>query len=233
MLYVLSFAASGLTIVVLASHSPPSVTVLRVFAVKAALFEKAARGVARFDAELLGAARGGELFQRVGEHGARALPGRGRMHIEHVDTRIVGERSKADRGAAESRNQRQLAGKFCAEFFLDRRRPTPTPPAAPRCNRRWSVPRLRREKSPPAAAHPSAASAAARVLAERGRSSRDLPGGAVLGVLQHDAHFGEFVADAVGFLEVLCLARRIARFDQTSRLLPFVAPLSSMLGRNA
>jgi len=28
-------------------------------------------------------------------------------------------------------------------------------------------------------------------------SSRDLPGGAVLGVLEHDAHFRQFVADAV------------------------------------
>src|SRR5690242_5062836 len=49
---------------------------------------------------------------------------------------------------------------------------------------------------------------------ERGRkkrarpgSSRDLPGGAVLGILEHDAHGGEFVADAVGLLEILRLAR--------------------------
>ena len=38
-------------------------------------------------------------------------------------------------------------------------------------------------------------------------SSRDLPGGAVLESFEHDAHGGEFVADAVGFLEVLCFAR--------------------------
>src|SRR6185503_18269259 len=38
-------------------------------------------------------------------------------------------------------------------------------------------------------------------------SSRDLPGGAVLGVLEHDAHGGELVADAVGFFKILCLAR--------------------------
>ena len=49
-------------------------------------------------------------------------------------------------------------------------------------------------------------------------SSRDLPGGAVLGILQHDAHGGEFVADAVGFLEVFGLARGIARGDQVRDL---------------
>ena len=39
-----------------------------------------------------------------------------------------------------------------------------------------------------------------------GRSSRDLPGGAVLGVFQHDAHFGELVADAVGFFKIFTSA---------------------------
>ena len=38
-------------------------------------------------------------------------------------------------------------------------------------------------------------------------SSRDLPGGAVLGVFEHYAHFREFVADAIGFLEILRAAR--------------------------
>ena len=33
-------------------------------------------------------------------------------------------------------------------------------------------------------------------------------------ILQHDAHRCEFVADAVGFGEILCLAGGIARFDQ-------------------
>jgi hypothetical protein len=37
-------------------------------------------------------------------------------------------------------------------------------------------------------------------------SSRNLPGGAVLGVFQHDAHFGELVPDAIGLFEVLRLA---------------------------
>ena len=42
-------------------------------------------------------------------------------------------------------------------------------------------------------------------------STRDLPGGAVLGVLEHDAHGEEFVADAVGFGEVLGFAGGGAR----------------------
>src|SRR6185437_8475 len=56
---------------------------------------------------------------------------------------------------------------------------------------------------------------------ERGRkkrsaltSSRHLPRGAVLGILEHDAHGGELVAEAVGLLEVLGLARRGAGVDQ-------------------
>jgi hypothetical protein len=36
-------------------------------------------------------------------------------------------------------------------------------------------------------------------------SSRNLPSGAVLGVLEHHAHDGEFIADAVGLGEVLGL----------------------------
>ena len=53
-----------------------------------------------------------------------------------------------------------------------------------------------------------------RDFARAARSSRDLPGGAVLGVFQHDAHFGELVADAVGFFEVLCLAGGVASLDR-------------------
>src|SRR5450631_1475934 len=45
------------------------------------------------------------------------------------------------------------------------------------------------------------------------RSSRNLPGGAVLGVLQHHAHRGELVADAIGFGEVLGFAGGIAGAD--------------------
>jgi hypothetical protein len=42
-----------------------------------------------------------------------------------------------------------------------------------------------------------------RDLACASSSSRDLPGGAILGVLEHDAHFGQLVADAVGFFKIL------------------------------
>src|SRR5205823_1982301 len=42
----------------------------------------------------------------------------------------------------------------------------------------------------------------------------DLTRGRILGVLELDAHGGEFVADAVGLLEVPSLARRVAGFDQ-------------------
>src|SRR5688572_5512326 len=38
-------------------------------------------------------------------------------------------------------------------------------------------------------------------------SSRHLPGGAVLGILENDSHFFEFAADAVGLNEILSLAR--------------------------
>src|SRR5262249_45988678 len=46
-------------------------------------------------------------------------------------------------------------------------------------------------------------------------SSRDLPRGAVLGVLEHDAHCCKLIADAIGLFEILLLARNIARLDQT------------------
>src|SRR5690348_2036226 len=45
-------------------------------------------------------------------------------------------------------------------------------------------------------------------------SSRDLPGGAVLGVLEHDAHGGELVADAVGFFEVFGSTSPLPRLDE-------------------
>src|SRR5207302_10152813 len=58
------------------------------------------------------------------------------------------------------------------------------------------------------------------------RSSRDLPGGAVLGVLQHDAHGGKLIADAIGLFEVLFLASGIARCDQSvDRSLVKIGPL--------
>ena len=76
-------------------------------------------------------------------------------------------------------------------------------------------------------------------------SSRDLPGGAVLGVLQHDAHGGELVADTVGFGPVLRRAgiesrarsdfRLSAVVDRTLALRPFRAasPSASRKPKNA
>ena len=93
------------------------------------------------------------------------------------------------------------------------------PPAALRYNRRRSVPRCCRGRFRATAARRPPASAARRAWDAPWPSSRDLPGGAVLGILEHDAHGGEFVADAVGFFEILCLARGVARFDQVRRIL--------------
>src|SRR5579859_7196297 len=44
------------------------------------------------------------------------------------------------------------------------------------------------------------------MAAARAHSSRDLPGGAFLGILDHDAHGSELVANAVGLLEILACA---------------------------
>ena len=71
-----------------------------------------------------------------------------------------------------------------------------------RCNRPRTIPRCWRGRFPQESERRPAASAASRVFAADARSSRNLPGGAVLAVLQHDAHLREFVADAVGFGEV-------------------------------
>src|SRR5258708_5347268 len=45
-------------------------------------------------------------------------------------------------------------------------------------------------------------------------SSRNLPGSAILGVLKHDAHGGEFVSDTVGLRTVLGVAGRTTRSNQ-------------------
>ena len=121
----ISFAPNGLIIVVLASHSPPTVIVLRVRGEYPRLSKKPRAASLASTVNSLAPRAAGEFFQRVAEHGARPLPGRGRMHVEHVDARIIGKRREADCRAAEGRDQRQLTGKFCAEFFLvvGRRRP--------------------------------------------------------------------------------------------------------------
>jgi hypothetical protein len=46
-------------------------------------------------------------------------------------------------------------------------------------------------------------------------SSGDLPGGAVLGVLEHHAHRGEFVADAIGLGEVLRRTSSCSSFNES------------------
>src|SRR5581483_258264 len=51
--------------------------------------------------------------------------------------------------------------------------------------------------------------------AYRDGSSRDLPGGAILGILDCDSHGCEFVADAVRFLEILAHTRGGTLCDQS------------------
>src|SRR6185312_2319494 len=82
----------------------------------AALLEEAARGVARIDRQLRGAAGARELLQRVGKHAARALPGGVRMDVEHADLVLTLERGEADRLAVERRDERQLAAELGREI---------------------------------------------------------------------------------------------------------------------
>src|SRR5262249_27754835 len=102
------------------------------------------------------------------------------------------------------------------------RRPpsTPTPLAGSRCNPRRSALRCWRERFQPAAARPSAGTAAAQTSTVRAPSSRYFPSrSSVLVVLELDAHRLELVADGVGFLEIFCLARGVAGIDQRSHLI--------------
>src|SRR4029078_13237244 len=98
------------------------------------------------------------------------------------------------------------------------------------CNRPRSAPRRWHGKSPPAWRRPAADRAAARRSGGRGPSSRHLPGGAVLGVLQHHTHFRKSVADAVGLFEVFNLTRVVARRDPAFDLLHRQCRLGSVLG---
>src|SRR6476620_8534770 len=92
------------------------------------------------------------------------------------------------------------------------------PPAAPECSRRRLIPRCCRGRFPARAAHLPAGTAVSRAWDAPWPSSRDLPGCAVLGILEHNAHGGEFVADTVGFLEVFCRARIGSRLNQADYL---------------
>src|SRR6185312_343696 len=86
------------------------------------------------------------------------------------------------------------------------RRPwTPRPPAEPDCSPHRSIPRYWRGRFPPAPARPAASTAAARVPGGRGPSSRNLPSGAVLRVLEDDAERGQFIADTIRLGEILGL----------------------------
>ena len=69
------------------------------------------------------AAAAGELFQRVDQHRGDALPGRARMHEQHVDMVGALQRGKADRRVLQRGDQRQLAGEPLAELAPRRRRP--------------------------------------------------------------------------------------------------------------
>src|SRR5262245_2246257 len=66
--------------------------------------------------------------------------------------------------------------------------------------------------------HPAASRPASPLLVEVVRacctSSLVLPGGVVLGVLEHHAHGGEFVADAIGLSKVLCCAGGSTLIDE-------------------
>src|SRR5579864_9435112 len=95
--------------------------------------------------------------------------------------------------------------------------------------------------------HPPRASCARHPLPRGERetpaalSSRDLPGGAVFGILDHHSHRRKFVADAIGFLEILARARSGARRDQicnllcidTPRLLLSASPRVGALGKES
>src|SRR3984885_13358276 len=78
--------------------------------------------------------------------------------------------------------------------------------------------------------------AAERVWAAPVPLSRDLPGGAFLGILDDNAHRREFIADAVGFLEVFSGAGSGAIRNQAIDLLGIDTAgllLSTIPGRSA
>ena len=113
-----AFAQRVLSIVVLASHSPPRSTVLRCCAVKPRFLKKSCAVSLDVGGQSLGAARGGELFQRIDQHCAGALPGHRRMDVEQVDRLVVGERRKSDRRAVHGRDQGELARQALRERLL-------------------------------------------------------------------------------------------------------------------
>src|SRR6202041_941822 len=109
-------------------------------------------------------------------------------------------------------------------------------PAGLRCNRRRSIPRRWQRRSPPVRAYPLQETAAERVWAAPVPLSRDLPGSAFLGILDDNAHRRQFIADPIGFLEVLSCAGRGAVRNQAIDLLGIDTAgllLSTIPGRSA
>src|SRR5829696_6636571 len=74
----------------------------------AALLEEAAGGVAGVDGEALRAAGASELLDRIVEELRDALPGRGRMDVEHLDVVRLLQRGEADRRAGHGGDERQV-----------------------------------------------------------------------------------------------------------------------------
>src|SRR5579883_1425727 len=119
---------------------------------------------------------------------------------------MLARKISASSGVSAGRNGRRPAGDLAGEFMGP---PLFCPPPLAGEGKEDAVSRV---SAPRAAPSPT-------LLRKRGRepavargksspkaSSRNLPGGAVLGVLEHHAHGGEFVADAVGLGKVLCRA---------------------------
>src|SRR5260221_4520901 len=75
---------------------------------EAATLEEAARGVTGIDGQPWRAAPGGELLDRIAQHGTDPLPGDGRMNIEQIEAVGALERHEAHRRAAERGDERQL-----------------------------------------------------------------------------------------------------------------------------
>ncbi len=84
----------------------------------AALEEKSLGVVAGIDRETFGAASAGELFQRLAQHRRHALPGRARMHVEHVDMIGALQRGKSDRRILQRGDQREFGGQPLAELLF-------------------------------------------------------------------------------------------------------------------
>ena len=103
---------------VLESHSPPRSTLLRCCAVKPRLRKKSCALSLASVGQSLCTARAGKLFQRIDQHGAGALPGGRRMHVEQVDRLIIGERREAHGRAVHGGDQGELVAEPPRELLL-------------------------------------------------------------------------------------------------------------------